>query len=235
MASTHHQRDSKVMSSLYLYNPSMAAACIFVAFFSFTLVAHTFLLYKRRTRHFIPFVIGIICEILGYVARAISATESPNWHIVPYALQSLMLLVAPSLLAASIYGILGRLIILAKGQEYSPVRQDILTKVFVTSDVLSFLVQSGGGGMSINGKSSSEIQMGENIIIVGLFIQLISFALFICVAAIFHWRIAKDTRGRRLRNVVSREKVLWIIYGVSLLVFVRSLFRVIEYIQGYDG
>lgn len=235
MASTHNQRDTKVMSSLYLYNPSIAAACIFVAFFSFTLVAHTFLLYKQRTRHFIPFVIGIICEILGYVARAISASETPNWKVVPYALQSLMLLIAPSLLAATIYGMLGRLIILAKGQEYSPIRPEILTKVFITSDVLSFLVQSGGGGMLTNAKSSSSIQMGENIIIVGLFIQLVGFALFISVAAIFHWRIAQDTRGRRLRNVVSWEKTLWVLYGVSSLVFVRSLFRVIEYIQGYDG
>lgn len=235
MASTHHQRGSQVMSSLYLYDPSIAAACVFVALFSFTFVAHAVLLFRKRTRYFIPFLIGIVCEILGYVARAVSAAETPNWHVVPYALQSLMLLIAPSLLAASIYGMLGRLIILAKGQEYSPVRPEILTKVFITSDVLSFLVQSGGGGILTNAKTSSNIQLGENVIIVGLLIQLVGFALFISVTAIFHRRIAQDTRGRRLRHAVSWAKVLWILYGVSVLILIRSLFRVIEYIQGYDG
>ncbi|KAJ0125392.1 Protein RTM1 [Diaporthe amygdali] len=211
MASTHHQRDSQVMLSLYLYDPSIAAACVFVALFSFTFVAHAVLLFRKRTRYFIPFLIGIVCEILGYVARAVSAAETPNWHVVPYALQSLMLLIAP------------------------PVRPEILTKVFITSDVLSFLVQSGGGGILTNAKTSSNIQLGENVIIVGLLIQLIGFALFISVTAIFHRRVAQDTRGRRLRHAVSWAKVLWILYGVSVLILIRSLFRVIEYIQGYDG
>ncbi|KAK1638694.1 RTA1 like protein-domain-containing protein [Colletotrichum phormii] len=222
------------MASLYLYNPSMAAACVFVVLFSSTLAAHAILLYKKRTRFFIPFIVGIVCEILGYVARAISAAQTPNWQVMPYALQSLMLLIAPSLLAASIYGMPGRLIIVSNGQDYSPIKPTILTKVFITNDVLSFLVQSGGGGILTNAKSPSKIQLGENVIIVGLFIQLIGFALFIAVTAVLHWRIAQE-RGQDLRHAASWEKFLWILYGVSVLVLVRSLFCVIEYIQGYDG
>ncbi|KAJ0282433.1 hypothetical protein COL940_005182 [Colletotrichum noveboracense] len=131
---------------------------------------------------------------------------------MPYALQSLMLLIAPSLLAASIYGMLGRLIILANGRDYSPVRPEILTKVFITSDILSILVQSGGGGILTKAKSPSKIQLGENVIIVGLFIQLIGFALFIAVTGVFHRRISKESRirGQRLRNAVSWDKFLWI-------------------------
>ncbi|CAI0643275.1 unnamed protein product [Colletotrichum noveboracense] len=237
MASTLHRRDSEVMASLYLYDPSMAAACVFIVLFSFTLAAHTILCYKKQTRYFIPFIVGIVCEVLGYVSRAISAAQTPNWQVMPYALQSLMLLIAPSLLAASIYGMLGRLIILANGRDYSPVRPEILTKVFITSDILSILVQSGGGGILTKAKSPSKIQLGENVIIVGLFIQLIGFALFIAVTGVFHRRISKESRirGQRLRNAVSWDKFLWILYGVSVLVLVRSLFRVIQYIEGYDG
>ncbi|KAJ0310982.1 hypothetical protein COL516b_001683 [Colletotrichum fioriniae] len=234
MASIHHRSDSQVMASLYLYDPSMAAACVFIVLFSSTFAAHAILLNKKRTRFFIPFIVGIICEILGYVARAISAAQTPNWQVMPYALQSLMLLIAPSLLAASIYGMLGRLIILSNSQDYSPVKPAILTKVFITSDVLSFLVQSGGGGILTNAKSPSKIQLGENVIIVGLFIQLIGFALFIAVTAVFHWRISQK-RGQSLTHAASWEKFLWILYGVSVLVLIRSLFRVIEYIQGYNG
>ncbi|KAF4775291.1 hypothetical protein HER10_EVM0008860 [Colletotrichum scovillei] len=221
MTSIHHRSDSQVMASLYLYDPSLAAACVFIVLFSSTLTAHAIILYKRRTRFFIPFIVGII-------------SQTPNWQVMPYALQSLMLLIAPSLLAASIYGMLGRLIILSNGQDYSPVKPKILTKVFITSDVLSFLVQNGGGGILTNAKSPSKIQLGENVIIVGLFIQLIGFALFIAVTAVFQWRISQE-RSQSLRHAASWEKFLWILYGVSALVLIRSLFRVIEYIQGYDG
>jgi uncharacterized membrane protein YraQ (UPF0718 family) len=59
-------------------------------------------------------------------------------------MQSLLILLAPALFAASIYIILGRIILLVDGERYSPVRQKWLTKVFVTGDVFSFLLQGAG-------------------------------------------------------------------------------------------
>ncbi|KAL1854039.1 hypothetical protein Daus18300_011537, partial [Diaporthe australafricana] len=109
-------RDSEVMSQLYLYDPSLAAACVFIVLFCFTGVTHVFFIYQTRARYFVPFAVGIFFEILGYVARAVSAAQTPKWTVMPYALQSLMLLIAPSLLAASIYGMLGRLITFAKAE-----------------------------------------------------------------------------------------------------------------------
>jgi hypothetical protein len=59
-------------------------------------------------------------------------------------MQSLLILLAPALFAASIYIILGRIILLVDGERYSLVRQKWLTKLFVTGDVLSFLMQGSG-------------------------------------------------------------------------------------------
>lgn len=58
--------------------------------------------------------------------------------------QSLLLLLAPALFAASVYMIFGRLIRLLGGERYSIIRVKWLTKIFVLGDALSFLVQSGG-------------------------------------------------------------------------------------------
>jgi hypothetical protein len=223
------------MSKLYLYNPSLAAACIFIALFALSAAAHTFLLFKHRTWYFVPFLIGIGCEIIGYAGRALSASQTPAWTVFPYALQSLMLLIAPSLLAASIYGILGRIITLARGEHYSPIHPRKLTKIFVTSDVLSFLVQSGGGGILSNAKSQSSIQLGENIIIAGLFVQLIGFTFFMGVTCLFHRRIMSEPKARPINVAIPWERFIWVLYSVSALVLVRSLFRVIEYVQGYSG
>jgi hypothetical protein len=85
-----------------------------------------------------------LVEVLGYIGRAQSAKQSPNWTLGPYIMQSLLLLLAPTLFAASIYMILGRIIRLTEGEEHSLIRAKWLTKVFVLGDVLSFLTQSGG-------------------------------------------------------------------------------------------
>jgi hypothetical protein len=64
-----------------------------------------------------------------------------SWTIHP---QSIFPLVAPALFAASIYMILGRIILVVDGQKYSLVKKTWLTTIFVASDILSFLAVSGG-------------------------------------------------------------------------------------------
>lgn len=86
----------------------------------------------------------LLVETFGYLARYASAKETPDWTTKPYIAQSLMLLLAPAFFAASIYMILGRLIRLLNGASCSLVRPSWLTKIFVTGDVLSFFIQSGG-------------------------------------------------------------------------------------------
>ena len=63
------------------------------------------------------------------------------------------LLVAPALFAASIYMVLGWIILLTQGERFSMLPKQWLTKVFVCGDVLSFLLQAGGGGMMSSGSS----------------------------------------------------------------------------------
>lgn len=84
-------------------------------------------------------------ETIGYVGRILSARENyGDWTLGPYIIQSLLILLAPAFFAASIYMILGRLIVLVDGESHSPIRVKWLTKIFVGGDVLSFLAQSAG-------------------------------------------------------------------------------------------
>lgn len=73
-----------------------------------------------------------------------SASQSPNWTLGPYVMQSTLLLVAPALFAASIYMELGRIILLVKGEKFAIIRVTWMTKIFVAGDVLSFLMQASG-------------------------------------------------------------------------------------------
>ena len=59
-------------------------------------------------------------------------------------MQSLLILVAPALFAASIYMELGRIILLVEGEKHAIIKRRFLTKIFVAGDVLSFITQGSG-------------------------------------------------------------------------------------------
>ncbi|KAJ4361239.1 hypothetical protein N0V95_002057 [Ascochyta clinopodiicola] len=130
----------------YHYNPSFGAAVTFVALFSIASIRHIQLLIKKKTWAFIPFLIGCPFEAIGYVARAMSARQSPDWTLKPYIMQSLLTLLGPIFYAASIYMVLGRLVRLLDAGSYSLIKPKWLTKFFLLGDILSFFGQ--GGGMS---------------------------------------------------------------------------------------
>lgn len=128
----------------YLYDPSLAAAVIFTLAFAVTSLLHVYQLICARTWYFTALVIGGIMESVGYVGRILSAQESPNWTLGPYIVQAILLLVAPALVAASIYMVLGRIILLVDGEKHSMIKKKWLTKLFVAGDYISFSVLSGG-------------------------------------------------------------------------------------------
>ena len=79
---------------------------------------------------------------MGYIGRILSTNDL--WALGPFIMQSLLLLIAPALFAASIYIILGRIILLVGDERYPLICRKWLTKMFVAGDVISFLVQAGG-------------------------------------------------------------------------------------------
>lgn len=98
----------------------------------------------------------------------ISSRQSPDFKVWPYIMQSLLLLLAPALFAASIYMILGRIIALTGGESRSIIKRRWITKIFVAGDVISFLGQSAGGGILANAKTDSQLTLGERVISGGL-------------------------------------------------------------------
>lgn len=69
-----------------------------------------------------------------------SSNETPNWTLGPYIIQTLFLLLATALLAASVYMFLGRISLVLEAENLALLKRKWLTNVFVTGDVLSFMV-----------------------------------------------------------------------------------------------
>lgn len=169
--------------------------------------------------------------MVGYAARAVA--EHKTEQLMPYVIQSVFILVSPALFAASVYMVLGRVIRSVRGEAHSVIPVKWLTKIFVAGDVVSFMVQASGAGIMV---TADNMKTGESIIIGGLFVQIVIFGIFAITAAIFHLRYR---RNNSLAEVSYRDdswqKIMVMLYAVSVLIMIRSVFRVIEYIMGHDG
>ncbi|KAE8449644.1 hypothetical protein EG329_007974 [Mollisiaceae sp. DMI_Dod_QoI] len=215
---------------LWNYIPSVPAAIVFIVLFFLATAGHSFRMFSTRTWFCIPFVLGCLLEALGYIARRNAVNKTDN--IALYIQQSCFILIAPALFAASIYMTLGRTIRTVKGEAYSVIRVNWLTKIFVIGDIFSFLIQGGGAGMMANSKS---VKLGEDIVLAGLGLQLVSFGIFFISAVIFETRMNQNPTPESFATRAPWKQTLRMLYIVSILILIRSAFRIVEYVQGHDG
>lgn len=159
---------------------------------------------------------------------------------MPYVIQSVFLLVPPSLFAASIYMVLGRIMraLGPAGESCSIIKVRWLTTIFVIGDVFAFLVQASGAGLMAAG---DDPKIGENIVVAGLIIQILFFGLFVAAAVLFQVRYLRYLSvSDSLSSTQSLARFPWnkmmtMLYAVSALILVRCIFRIIEYITGSDA
>lgn len=177
-------------------------------------------------------------QIIGYCARAVSHFHTTSTTL--YAMQTLFVLLAPNLYAASIYMVLGRIIVFLRGEHLSVVPVRFLTKIFVMGDVLSFVLQGAGGGVMSSSGSANLLVVGQWIIVAGLCVQLLFFGAFIITSMLFHTRISQqptqEAENSKVRGFPRDWRgLLFALYIASVLILIRSIYRVIEFAQGNSG
>ena len=64
---------------------------------------------------------------------------------------------------------------------------------------------------------------------------MLLFSLFVFVAYIFHSRTRKQPTEASHRPEIQWEAMLFVLYGVSGLIMLRNIFRVVETAGGRDG
>lgn len=174
-------------------------------------------------------------ETIGYVGRALAYNSTGE--LIPYVLQSTLLLLGPILFAASLYMTLSRLVRALDAAHCAMIPPRWLTRIFVFGDVFSFIIQASGAGLRVQagmGKSTMDPELGGHIIVGGLIFQIIIFGLFIVTALMFHIRFRRDTKSHE-SNDIPWQTTLVMLYLTSTFVMIRNIFRAIEYAMGSDG
>ncbi|KAK5113242.1 hypothetical protein LTR62_003578 [Meristemomyces frigidus] len=233
--------DCPVYATLYGYRPNLAANALLLAIFSACTLAQLILGLRYRLKAFtIAVTIGCAGEAIGYGGR-IMMNRNP-WSQTGFKTQICCLVLAPSFLAAGIYLTLKHLVIFF-GAEKSRLRPGLYTAIFISCDLLSILIQAGGGGIAASDQSNL-VKIGDNLIVTGISVQVATMFVCLCLAADFGWQVLKHHKLR----LPGREEVeegerlpgsfryYAICSGVAfVLIFIRCVYRVPEMAGGWGN
>ncbi|KAI1033563.1 hypothetical protein LB505_012983 [Fusarium chuoi] len=222
----------KYVGKIYLwqYVPSLVGSIIFTLLFALATVAVGYKMHKSKTRFCLPFFLGGVCEVLGYLFRALcyNATESLPLNII----QALFLLLPPVFFAATLYMVYSRLVRAIGGESCSFISVRWTTRLFVLGDFLTFNIQGNGGGLLAN---EDLVHIGNIIVITGLIAQIILFLAFVACCVVFHRRFRVHLRHTSMPVSIRWEAYLNMLYFTSALILVRNIFRVVEFAMDKEG
>lgn len=145
----------------------------------------------------------------------------------------MLILGSAPLLSATIYMTLGRLARNLDAAKYCLIRPTWVSKIYILIDIASFGCQMFGSAAQASGPEGAA--QGIYVIKIGLGIQMGAFGLFLLMAIVLHIRLNQSPTGVSERPHVRWRKHMWALYAVSILVISRSLFRLIEFVEGTDG
>ena len=211
--------------SLFGSEPSKTLAMMAAGVFILLGLAHIFQCWRFKTKYMIPAIIGAIFEGIGYSTRIIAI--STPFSVSMFASQQSLIVISPVCIAASQYMILGKIIEYVDATA-SPVSHTIIARVFVCSDILSFVIQAAGSGLLVS--SPADYLLGTNILIGGLVIQVVSFSAYLIIAAIFYSRASKSNNSG-----ILWKRLFVALYIAGIMVLIRSVFRVVEFAEGFAG
>lgn len=210
---------------IYGYTPIFALAVFAAVWFFLLSLAHVALTTRTRAWWWIPVSIGLIFEVVGYIARSLSARKDP-YHLIYFILNYFFIVTAPVFLAAGIYTVLS-VLINQLGRTYSFLSPRFILIFFITSDAIATILQVAGAALI--GKAESDRKdptTANNILLGGLAYQVFSIGIFVILASTFIYRARQPIQERGLLTFTAAFS------AATLLIYMRTIFRLAETAEG---
>ncbi|KAJ7698926.1 RTA1 like protein-domain-containing protein [Mycena rosella] len=188
-----------------------------------------------RRPFMLTLTIGMTAMTIGFVLRLLFS--SPPFTVGKYIQMTMFILLSPCTFLAIDYMLLARLAATFDTEVSDRcllIRSSRIAKVFMWSDVSTFLLQSSGGGLQAS--KGSLVNLGNKLVMIGLVLQAVSFLLFAYVLIVFGWRVRKHFPEAWISKVPRSWRPLFYVMCVTCVgILVRSVFRIAEFSQGYSG
>ncbi|KAF8817168.1 hypothetical protein BYT27DRAFT_7237618 [Phlegmacium glaucopus] len=221
-------------NALYFYNPSFTAAIIFSVVFGILLGVHILqsILYRKKFCWVI--IMGAAWETASFILRILGTR---NQQEVVFAIVSpILFLLAPLWINAFDYMILGRMVYyFLPERELYHIPATRFSVIFVSLDIVSFLVQATGGVIvSGTNESAHLLKIGQWIYIGGVGVQQLFIVLFLAMVIRFHRRILElEVKGTLWESgKIHWRWLLYALYASLALISMRIIYRLIEFTRG---
>jgi len=215
----------------YGYVPSLAAGVVFCVLFGLSMVLHTVQFIWKRQWWCAVFAIGCLVEVLGWAGRTWSS-QCP-YIMNAFLMQISTLIIAPTFFTAGVYVLLGRFISIL-GRQSSFLSPKLYLWIFCVCDVASLVVQAIGGGMASQASNNNEnTKPGTDIMVAGILFQTGSITIFVLCAIDFLRRVVRANMLHTMRGTMV--PLLWAMVFSILCIYVRSIYRAVELLQGWKG
>ncbi|KAK8001981.1 RTM1-like protein [Apiospora marii] len=221
--------------SVWLFEPSLPLAIVGTVVYAIATAWISYLTcYKYKAWYFVSVPIGGLCQVTGYALRAYSTQHHQDIGI--FASSTSLIILAPILIAAGNYVLIGRLIravLPPERHRIFKVPAQRLTQIYVSFDVACMCVQSSGSSLASGvGWVGQLADIGMYILLAGLALQVVAFSTYLCILVRFHYL------SRSLEVPSSPAgwfNVLKAVYISSVLILIRCVFRMVEFAEGNDG
>ncbi|KIY48280.1 hypothetical protein FISHEDRAFT_59083 [Fistulina hepatica ATCC 64428] len=213
--------DVTLMQAALLYTPNTKIAAVVGIIFSITGLLLLYRLIKNRDWWALCLPIGAFCYALGFFVRIAMVNKHQNsrgWLIG----QQVLIACSPAAFLAFNYMVYGRIVTQCIGARHSVIRPNRVAVIFVSSDVITLLVQAGGASLMV---SADHAKLGQHVFLIGLILQAISYLVFfsLFVRAIISVKSEKVATGKEIW-----WKGVWVLFASSLPIIVRCIYRCIQ-------
>ncbi|PYI23204.1 hypothetical protein BO99DRAFT_479324 [Aspergillus violaceofuscus CBS 115571] len=199
------------------YYPNLGGNIFLLLVFAVCTLAQIYLGFRYQVRLYSALVfLGCAGEVIGYIGRLL--LHANPWSNGGFIIQTLLLIVSPSFLAAALY---------------LTVKTILYTWLFIICDAVGFCTQLAGEGLQItaaNGNGSeSALRAGTNIMIAGIAFQAATMAVCGVLTINYTRKVYLHRRAGGLAGFVGCQTVAFV------TVLIRCLYRIPEMAGGWGN
>ncbi|CVL07535.1 related to RTA1 domain protein [Fusarium mangiferae] len=240
MSSTAHCTElgptCPVEATTYGYAPVLGAnATLLTVFILCAIIQLVFGTWKRVYSYSFAIFFGCVLEAVGYVGR-LMMHQNP-WSSSGFRMQIICLIIAPSFIAAGIY-LTMKHFIRCNNPEYSFLKPQLYTWIFIGCDIGSILLQAAGGGIAGSAGSENQhlLDIGNNVMIAGIAFQVVTMVICGILASIYAARRWQHRHKPAVGKFYQTTQVFMCAVGFAyLVVLIRCIYRLPEMAGGWGN
>ncbi|KAG2208468.1 hypothetical protein INT47_010164 [Mucor saturninus] len=218
---------SELDLAYFHYIPNRPACYVGIAVFSILFILLNIRVLTSGYRWYVYLLpLTAAAEVVGFALRYI-CSKNPTTDV--FTAMSILLLISANIMALVNYKAVGDVIQLSGVETRYYVIGPNFARNFYKTNLVASILQAVGGGLQASSGSRST---GFTLTIVGITIQLVFFAIFL--VSVHYVNTCPDYR-LHYNGQNHKRSVMRVMYITMALLFVRSLYRLANYVIVYNN